>query len=92
MTISFFAMPSETTLINRIARRWSAMNFEPVPRSISQIEMDILTVHANGNALRLEELLDADTPNFVYDMVGIVGNLNRKTGKLECNFVPRFSK
>lgn len=54
--------------------------------------MDIDACHSNGNPLRLAELLAADRANFAHDIFGIRQNINRKTGKLENCFVPRYSK
>lgn len=42
--------------------------------------------------LRLNELLEADNFNFRHDIVGIQNTLNRKTKKLENNFIPRFAR
>lgn len=53
--------------------------------------MDIDACHCNGNPLRLAELLEADDFNFAHDIFGIMGNINRATGKLENCFVPRYS-
>jgi len=60
-------------------------------RSLLSLNMDITACHCNGNKLRLNELLKADTYNFAHDICGIVGNINRETGKLENCFLPRFS-
>lgn len=54
-------------------------------------EMDIIACHANGNPLRLKDLLDADEANFVHDVFGIRRHLNRETGKLEGFFSPRYT-
>lgn len=53
--------------------------------------MDIDAAHSNGNPLKLGELLKADDFNFAHDVFGIRKNINRKTGKLENCFVPRYS-
>ncbi len=55
------------------------------------LSMDIGACHANGNPLNLSELLEADDLNFFHDVFGIMKHLNRKTGKLEDFFSPRFS-
>jgi hypothetical protein len=54
-------------------------------------DMDLTACHNNGNPLKLENLLNADDGNFAHDVVGINHNLNRKTGKLENCFSPRYS-
>jgi hypothetical protein len=53
--------------------------------------MDLTACHANGNPLRLEDLLSADDMNFSHDVFGIRRHLNRETGKLEGFFSPRYS-
>lgn len=54
-------------------------------------EMDLTACHANGNPLRLEELLKTDDVNFGHDVFGIRRHLDRNTGKLGGMFLPRFS-
>ena len=55
-----------------------------------ELSMDLSAVHAL-NPLRLAELSKADDMNFSHDIAGIVGYLDRKTGKLRNFFVPRYS-
>ena len=52
--------------------------------------MDISAVHAHC-PLRLSDLLGAGNFNFAHDMAGIQRHINRKTGKLENFFLPRFA-
>lgn len=54
--------------------------------------MDVSACHANGNPLRLKELLEADAFNFTHDICGIYNFINRDTGKLEHGFRPRYSE
>ena len=54
--------------------------------------MDIDATHNNGCPLKLTELLAADDFNFVHDVFGIRANIDRKTGKLQNCFVPRYAK
>lgn len=56
------------------------------------IDMDITATHANGNPLRLQDLLVARDFDFAHDIYGIHRHLNRNTGKLMNHFRPRFSK
>jgi hypothetical protein len=56
------------------------------------LTMDITACHANGNPLRLDDLLAADRLNFAHDVFGIQDHLDRKTGKLRDCFLPRFSQ
>jgi hypothetical protein len=53
--------------------------------------MDIAAVHANGTRLDLQRWLEADKFNFWHDIVGINRHIDRKTGKLNNCFLPRFA-
>lgn len=53
--------------------------------------MDITACHANGNPLRLAELLKADDGNFGHDVFGIRRFIDRTTGRLMGHFRPRYS-
>ena len=82
-------------LAHEIAKRaveWIAASDVEITYSLLHAEMDILATHANGNPLKLQELLDADEDNFLHDVFGIRRHLNRRTGELEDFFVPRFSQ
>ena len=61
------------------------------PRTRRDIEMDLSAVHA-AVPLRLEDLADADDFNFSHDLFGIARCLNRRTGRLEKGFLPRFAE
>lgn len=61
-------------------------------RKAVEFAMDVTAVHANGNQLRLDDLLAADDFNFIHDVFGIWRHLNRSTGKLGNHFRPRFSQ
>jgi hypothetical protein len=56
-----------------------------------EIVMDLTACHANGNPLRLADLLAADDFNVAHDVGGISRHLDRTTGKLTQCFRPRFS-
>jgi len=56
------------------------------------LHMDIAACHANGNPLRLDDLLAADDFNFLHDVFGIRRALDRTTGELTDFFSPRFSR
>lgn len=71
--------------VGKIAKGQSAL---PNRRDVL---MDVTAVHANGNPLRLAELLKADDSNFIHDVFGIHAYLDRETGKLTECFVPRFT-
>ena len=83
---------SEVVLVSDIAKRASRMADElGFPYAVFDAVMDIDSVHLNGNPLDLERLLNADDFNFAHDVFGIRKNINRRTGKLENFFSPRYS-
>ena len=51
----------------------------------------LAATHANGNPLRLHDLLNADDLNFAHDVWGIRSKIDRTTGKLTDHFSPRYS-
>lgn len=53
--------------------------------------LDISATHARC-PLRLADLLTANDFNFGHDICGIQRHLNRKTGRLENSFLPRFAR
>lgn len=53
--------------------------------------MDLLAAH-NQYPLDLEALAEADPENFAHDIAGIVGHIDRRTGKLTDCFVPRYAR
>ncbi len=81
----------DARVINKIVKRaWETM--KPYYKTPLDLNMDITAVHANGNPLRLKDLLAADDFNFFHDLFGIRKHLNRKSGKLKGFFSPRFCK
>lgn len=56
------------------------------------VEMDITACHLNGCRLNFQALLNTDDFNFAHDILGIRKNLDRETGKLRNNFLPRFTE
>lgn len=90
--IKFATSRHDADVIAKIVTR--GWGIEWLRRSYAQkldMHMDVSAVHANGNPLRLEALLDADDFNFAHDMSGICNCLDRDTGKLTRHFRPRFS-
>ena len=96
MTVSFNVDKSDFRIIEQIAdRAWQSNTIRKVvdhDHAKIGIHMDVSACHANGNPLRLDDLLAADEFNFVHDILGIYGHLDRDTGKLDGLFLPRFSK
>lgn len=88
--ISFKTTKTDRAMISRIARRAKRELWPNI--DLQEVEMDLTAVHVNDVALDLSRLFHADGFNFVHDVGGIRRNLNRKTGKLENQFSPRFAK
>ena len=55
------------------------------------IVMDLAATHLDC-PLRLAELLETDSSNFIHDIAGINRHMDRETGKLIACFVPRYAK
>ena len=90
--VSFETTKEDAKLILQITNRaFAALVEQGVHADKMSVNMDITAVHANGNPLRLEDLLNADDFNFKHDIFGIYGKLDRTTGKLTGLFSPRFS-
>lgn len=92
MTVSFAVNKRESVTIARIVDRgWSIPWLRKSYASRLDLRMDITAVHANGCPLRLADLLSADDFSFAHDLSGICNCLDRDTGRLTRNFVPRYS-
>lgn len=93
--ISFDVSCSDAGIIKAISERAVEVAFKYRPDSefdFMSCQMDITATHANGNPLRLLDLLEADDFNFGHDVFGIERHLDRNTGKLMHGFSPRFLK
>lgn len=86
--VSFDVSVKDAKLIQKIVVRAASLlgGFEKL-----ELAMDLTVVHANGNRLRLKELLEAPKFDFVHDIAGIRRHLNRNTGILEGFFTPRYT-
>ena len=80
------------TITKIVGRAWATEWLRRSYASRMDMHMDVTAVHANGNPLRLADLLAADDFNFLHDMSGICNCLDRDTGKLTRGFSPRFSQ
>ena len=87
--VKFNITEKERKLIEQIVDRAKKMlnkkNFDDV-----SAQMDIAATHCNGCRLDLERFLASDDFNFAHDFVGIYNHINRRTGKLERCFLPRY--
>lgn len=93
--ISFETTPAEHATIMKIVDRFESFEKQALGHATNRMSlmMDLTACHANGNPLRLDDLLATDDEfSFVHDVGGIRRHLNRDTGKLEDFFSPRFSK
>jgi uncharacterized protein DUF6874 len=90
--VSFNVGRSEADIIRKIAARAVAeAQRNGVQYSMMTATMDITATHANGNPLKLQELLEADAVTFAHDVFGIRHHIDRDTGQLKNCFVPRLS-
>lgn len=90
-TLSWKVTPDDALIIRKLAERIKALvDKKAMNWSIMDINMDITACHANGCKLDLQRLLDADDTNLMHDIFGINRYIDRKTGKLMNQFLPRF--
>lgn len=86
----------EAAVIDSIAARaeleWRRLGVA-AHRTLLRIELAfaIAQLHSNGTRLRLAELRDAEDFHFWDDIAGIIANYDRRTGKLQNNFLPRYA-
>jgi hypothetical protein len=90
--VSFDCSDEDQDFIHRIVTRAKELGLIGRNYSGMTCTMDITATHANGNPLRLRDLLNADDFNFMHDVCGIARHLDRDTGQLGGFFSPRFSK
>lgn len=80
---------AESDAVDRIVKRARFLklyrNFSPL-----DIRMDLAAVHAH-TPLKLAELADAESFDFVHDVTGIAAHLDRRTGELTRHFLPRYA-
>lgn len=74
-------------IISRAAKLF-AMAGQRLDRT--SLEMDLAAVHAH-TPLRLADLAVASDINLAHDVVGIMRNIDRSTGRLANHFLPRFT-
>ena len=95
-TIEFeLASKEDRELIARIVDRASSLYSRefgtPYSKDVHIFrQMDFCTVQVSGDCkLNLKKLLQASDFDFLHDFLGVVQNLNRKSGKLDNCFTPR---
>ena len=91
--INFQANPEDLRKIMAVTvRAASLMNFSMYGNSRLDVSMDLTACHVNACELDLDGLLAASDGDLVHDVGGIMAHLNRRTGKLEDYFMPRYAK
>jgi len=81
----------DAELIEKIAQRaGEVLESVGISRQRFDVVKDITACHVNHAPLKLDELLAADQGDFIFDVLGILLNIDRYTGKLQNGFVPRF--
>lgn len=88
--VSFKVTKDERLLVLQAAKRAQRM-MDLNADQTTDIAMDLCACHANGNPLDFEKLVRFDDFSFAHDIAGIARHINRDTGKLERNFLPRCS-
>lgn len=86
---NFAVSRDELALIGKIVERWEVSEYWH-NRKRQTVLMDLCACQ-NSCPLNLPALLHADDFNFIHDMVGIERHMNRRNGKLEGCFLPRFA-
>lgn len=93
MAINWSVSKPDALLINQIAHRAFALAKEHgINYPFQDIEMDLTAVHLNGCRLKLADLAAAPAHDFSHDIVGICRHIDRKTGKFQHFFLPRYAQ
>lgn len=94
MTVSFDVSSADAFTIDKIVDRAEgiAADFAIGDFDRLSLTMDLTACHANGNPLRLDDLLAARPFDFAHDVFGISRFIDRDTGKLTDHFSPRYSE
>ena len=79
----------ELFLIGKVVDRYQKI--DPYFERASTV-MDLDATNSNGCPLDFGELLNFPEQDFIHDIVGIRGHINRDTGKLMNGFRPRCAK
>lgn len=82
---------SDARLIRRIVRRAQRNHPQMVPDPLI-LELDLRAAHVKGPGLRLRDLLEADTFDFIHDIGGISLHIDRNTGSMLHCFSPRYAE
>lgn len=92
MTVKLKASPAEVNIIVAIADRAVKLAADSgVTLDKLSTIMDVTACHLNGCPLRLPDMLNGPDFDLAHDVVGIVNHIDRKTGKLDGRFLPRYA-
>jgi hypothetical protein len=93
MSIDWTVTSEEMELICKILSRAKEKSIkEDFDFDWMSSSMDLSATNANGCPMDFKAMLEADDFNFFHDFHGIQRHINRRTGKLENFFLPRFAK
>lgn len=86
----FTRNPVQADLIRKCAARAASL-YEKAGETYCKlrIEMDLSAANASGCPMDLSKLLDFPDASFMHDVGGIQSHINRATGRLTANFLPR---
>lgn len=87
--VKFKTTKEEVSLVSKVVKR--AKKELIITDGIS-LSMDLTATHSNGTLLDFDKLLAFDEENFGHDIYGIIRHIDRSTGKLTRDFLPRCAK
>jgi len=87
MAVKFNTTKGEDLLIDEILNRFGISK----DRKLSAF-MDLSACHCNGCPLDFKKLLESSDGDLFHDVHGISLHINRDTGELEDEFLPRCAK
>lgn len=93
MIVNFDVTERQAELVKKCVKR--AMRLaerEDIEYDAIDASMDLTACHANGCKLDFKKLFDFPHSDFGHDVFGIRRHLDRATGKLGSNFLPRCAK
>jgi hypothetical protein len=89
-SVSFEISAADSLLVGKIARRVRARSAGfGFKLDVIEVRMDLTAVHANGCPMDFAKLLAASPDTLAQDVFGICRNIDRKTGRLTGQFLPR---
>lgn len=88
--MNFGVTDDEIIMIDKIVRRFAALCAEHGKQlAIVETMMDIVLTHTQNHKLNFIGLLLTNDNDFAMDVIGIIKNMDRTTGKLTNGFKPR---